>query len=131
MRIARRLLFAVLALAAGCARYRPALRGEFDVVHDPASGATVVPRAEGGVERTLVRHPDLPGPPLPIVVAVGNVAVFEAARGVRDVDVAGDAAEVWFTPGKHVYVRGAHAGNSRLRLRIGRRQERFFPIEVR
>ncbi|MDB4968717.1 MAG: hypothetical protein JWN44_4406, partial [Myxococcales bacterium] len=139
-RVRRRVGLAVLRFAfvgcafafVGCARYVAAPRGEFDIVSDPAAGVAVVPRAEpGGSKRVLVRHPDLPGRGLPIVVAVGNVAVFEAARVVRNVEVAGRAAAAWFTPGQKVYVRGLLAGSSKLRLTFAGGRHQILGVEVR
>ena len=122
----------LLPLLIGCAPYRPAPRGEFDIVYAPGGRAEVVRRADGGgKERVLVRRPDLPGRGLPIVVAVGNVAVFEPTARVRDVELAGRAAEAWFTPGKHLYIRGVRPGSAQLRLRFADGHRDVLRVEVR
>jgi hypothetical protein len=149
--MARRWLIAVAAvgIVAGCAPFHPVARGDFEITYDcwlehdeqvrgrwmhvrapaPEAHADVVPRH--GHERVLTRHPDLPGRGLPLVVAVGNVAVFEATRAVRDVELAGDAARVWFTPGERLFVRGMYAGDSRIRLTMADGHRRILPVQVR
>jgi hypothetical protein len=152
--MARRCLFAVAAFVlgvagAGCAPFHPVARGEFEISYDrwlehdeqvrgkwmhvrapaPDAHAEVVPVR--GKERVLTRHPDLPARGLPLFVAVGNVAVFETARTVREVELAGDAARAWFTPGVRLFVRGMHAGDGRLRLTMADGQRRILDIQVR
>lgn len=124
-------LVVVLAAAlGGCARYQPVPRGDFDVVHD-ATGAVVVPRgAPAGASRVLVRRPDLPARGLPIVVAVGNVAVFETARRVRAAELAGTAAQAWFTPGQRLFVRGVAPGRCSLRLTLASGKRRTWRVDV-
>lgn len=147
----RRCLLAVAATFAfvACTPFHPVVRGEFEVTYDcwlehdeavhgkymhvrspaPDAHAEVVPRQ--GHERVLARHADLPYLGLPLVVAVGNVAVFETARSVRDVELAGDAARAWFTPGARLFVRGMHAGDGRLRLTMADGQRRVVVVQVR
>ncbi len=151
--MARRCLFAVAAVIAvslgACTPFHPVVRGEFEVTYDrwlehdeavrgkymhvrtpaPDAHAEVVPRQ--GHEHVLARHADLPYRGLPLVVAVGNVAVFETARSVRDVELAGDAARAWFTPGARLFVRGMHAGDGRLRLTMADGQRRVVEVQVR
>jgi hypothetical protein len=149
--MARRCLLAVAAVVtvAGCVPFQPVVHGEFEVTYDrwlehdeqvrghwmhvrapaPDAHAEVVPRR--GAERVLTRHPDLPARGLPLFVAVGNVAVFETARAVRDVELAGDAARAWFTPGARLFVRGMHAGDGRLRLTMADGQRRVLLVQVR
>lgn len=143
-------LLVATVLVAGCARFQPVPRGEFEVRYDrwvehdelvrgrpmrvrapaPEAVADVVPRARVGREVVLLRRPTLPGPGLPIAIAVGRVAEFEAARSVRDVALAGDAARAWFTPGARLFVRGMHPGQSRLRLTLASGERREIAVAV-
>ena len=147
----RRCLLAVaVALGiAGCASFHPVARGDFEITYDrwlehdqevrgrwmkvrspaPDAHVEVVPRH--GRERVLTRHPDLPGRGLPLFLAVGSVSVFETTRLVREVELAGDAARAWFTPGERLFVRGMHAGDARLRLTTADGQQRIIQVQVR
>lgn len=148
-RFVYRAAFVVGLAGAGCARFAPVERGDFEVRYDrwvehdeevrgrwlkvraPAPDAHQEVVRASGHERTLTRHADLPYRGLPLVVAVGNVAVFETARSVRDVAIAGDAARAWFTPGARLFVRGMHAGDGRLRLEMADGTRRELTIQVR
>jgi len=143
-------LMGALVVAGGCAAWQPVPRGDFAVTYDhwvehdelvrgkllhvrapaPEAHADVVPRHRAGGDLTLARRPDLPGHGLPIALAVGNVAVFETARGVRDVALAGDAARAWFTPGARLFVRGMHPGRGTLRLLLADGSRRDISVEV-
>lgn len=138
------------ALLAGCTHFAPVPRGDFEVSYDrwiehdelvrghmmrvrapaPEAVADVVPRERGGRNVVIVRKPTLPGQGLPIAIAVGRVAEFEAARSVREVALAGDAARAWFTPGTRLFVRGMHPGQSRLRLTLASGERREIPVAV-
>jgi hypothetical protein len=139
-----------LLLLVGCARFQPVPHGEFEVSYDrwverdelvrgrtmhvrspaPEAVADVVPRSQGGRDKVLLRKPTLPGRGIPIAIAVGRVAEFEASRTVRDVTLAGDAVRVWFTPGARLFVRGMHRGQSRLRLILASGERREIDVAV-
>jgi hypothetical protein len=135
-----------------CVPFHAVPRGEFEVVYDryelkqlpstgggsvtvqspaPGAHADVVLRNEPARTRVYVRRNELPRRRLPIVVAVGNVASFEATRDVSDVRLAGDAAQAWFTPGRELHLKGVHPGTSQLELRLSQKKRLVLPVEVR